>query len=239
MSHTFVLVHGAWHGGWSWRRVADRLRVAGHSVFSPTCTGLGERAHLLSPQIGLSTCIDDVTSVLECEELTDVVLVGHSFGGVVITGVADRMPQRLRHLVFLDAVILESGESVFDRLPTALAAQRRAAAVEVDGALCFRVPPPEAFGITDAADLDWLRRRLTPQPLKSYSEPLQLTRSPDNGIARTYLSCIEPVYAPIDDSRQRAAAYGWGWRDIHAGHDAMISAPDAVVAALLETVSAG
>ena len=111
---TFVLLHGAFHGGWCWARVAPILRAAGHTVFTPTQTGLGERAHLLHPGITLTTFVDDVVGVLETEELTDVVLVGHSFGGAAITGAAERVKHRLRHLVYLDSAIPQSGRSPLD-----------------------------------------------------------------------------------------------------------------------------
>ena len=100
---TFVLVHGAWHGGWCWKKVAPLLRSAGHEVYTPTLTGLGERDHLLTRDIGLDTHIQDIVNVLEYEELTQVVLVGHSYGGMVVTGVAERAHERLRQLVYLDA----------------------------------------------------------------------------------------------------------------------------------------
>src|SRR5262249_21093481 len=121
---TFVLVHGAFHGGWCWSRVAEPLRAAGHRVFTPTLTGLGERSSSINPSIELNTFTDDVAQVLEFEELTDVILVGHSFAGWPISGVADRMPDRLRHLVYLDAAIPKSGVSVFDEIPPALKEQR-------------------------------------------------------------------------------------------------------------------
>ena len=113
---TYVLVHGAWHGGWCWRRVAPLLAAAGHRVLVPTLTGLGERAHLLTPETGLSTFARDVMAVIEAEEAEDVVLVGHSFGGVVVSMVADRMAERIARLVYLDATVLRSGESPFSVL---------------------------------------------------------------------------------------------------------------------------
>ena len=131
---TFVLVHGAWHGGWCWRDVARSLRAAGHTVFTPTQTGLGERRHLLSDAVGLDVFALDVANVLEAEELTDVILVGHSFGGITITAVADRLPERLRHLVYLDAAVVHSGESDFAEYPADLVAARRNAAAASPGA---------------------------------------------------------------------------------------------------------
>src|ERR1700744_531381 len=116
-AQTFVLVHGAWHGGWCWSRVADRLRSAGQLGFTPTQTGLGERKHLLSKDITLDTFARDIANVIEAEELSNIVLVGHSFGGLAISGVADAMPDRIRHLVYLDSLMVEGGKRPFDRLP--------------------------------------------------------------------------------------------------------------------------
>lgn len=124
---TYILLHGAWHGGWCWRSVADTLRARGHRVFTPTQTGLGERKHLLTPDITLETFVQDLLNVLEMEELTQVILVGHSFGGLAISGAADRAPARIRNLVYLDSVILQDGQAVFGVLPTDVVAARRKA----------------------------------------------------------------------------------------------------------------
>lgn len=144
----FVLVHGAWHGGWCWSRVAARLRAAGHAVHTPTLTGLGERRHLLSPQVNLDTHIADVVNLLECEELQNVVLVGHSYGGIVISGAADRARDRLRQLVFLDALLLDSGKSLFSDFPDAVV-QQRLKTIRETGAGVGAAPalPPSAFGV--------------------------------------------------------------------------------------------
>src|SRR5262245_14863398 len=111
---TFVLVHGAWHGGWCWQRVSPLLRARGHEVFAPTLTGLGERSHLLTREIGLETHVADVVNAIRWEDLTDVVLCGHSYGGMVISGAADRMADRVRSLVYLDAFVPADGQSIFD-----------------------------------------------------------------------------------------------------------------------------
>ena len=138
-AQTFVLVHGAWHGGWCWSRVADRLRAAGHQVFTPTQTGLGERKHLLSKDITLDTFTKDIVNVIEAEELSNIVLVGHSFGGLAITGTADAMPERIRHLVYLDSLMVEGGKSPFDSLPPDVVAARRKAADETSGGLSLPI----------------------------------------------------------------------------------------------------
>src|SRR3954452_8117217 len=142
---TYVLVHGAWGGGWQWAPVAERLRAQGHRVFTPTQTGMGERKHLLSRDITIDTFVEDIVNVLEAEDLRDVVLVGHSFGGIPITGAADRVPERIRHLVYLDAAIMESGQSFFDTFAPQVVAARRRAAQEHGGGVAVPPAPFEAF----------------------------------------------------------------------------------------------
>ncbi len=156
----FVLVHGAWHGGWCWQRVARLLRAAGHDVYTPTLTGLGERAHLLSPAIGLDTHIKDILGVLFYEDLRDVVLVGHSYAGMVITGVAEQTAKRLRHLVYLDAFVPWEGQSLLDLMgETEALIVRERAARDGDG-WCVPPLPLEAFGVTKPADLAWAGARI-------------------------------------------------------------------------------
>jgi pimeloyl-ACP methyl ester carboxylesterase len=236
---TFVLVHGAWHGGWCWRDVARPLRAAGHTVFTPTQTGLGERRHLLSGAVGLEVFALDVAHLLEAEELTDVVLVGHSFGGLTITAVADRLPDRLRHLVYLDAGVVHSGSSVFSEYPADLVAARRAAAAASPGGLSMPPPPPAFFGIPDGPRAAWVARRMTPHPIATYEQPLAL-RNPviGNGRPCTYVACVAPLYAPLEVYRQRvqgfiAAGLPWSWRELATGHDAMVLAPEALAEVLL------
>jgi pimeloyl-ACP methyl ester carboxylesterase len=233
---TYVLVHGAWHGGWCWRRVEERLREAGHRVFAPTCSGLGERAHLLSRSIDLETFTRDVVGLIECEELADIVLVGHSFGGSPISGAADRVKQRIRHLVYLDSLILEGGQRVVDRMPPDLLSARLKAAEEATGGIGIPAPPPEAFAVSAPDDVAWLRRRLTPHPAGTYFSPLALGGPVGNGLPCTYVACVEPVYGPLESSREWVRRQpGWNWREIATGHDAMVTAPEAL-ARLLEEI---
>ncbi len=231
---TFVLVHGAWHGGWCWVRVADILRREGHRVFTPTCTGLGERAHLLSEHITLDTFVRDVAGVIAAEELTEVVLVGHSFGGLAISGVAEAMPERLRHLVYLDALIVQPGRAPFDGLRPEVVAARRAAAAP-SGSLSLPPPSAAAFGVLDPADAAWVTRRLTPHPLSTYESPLPIRGPVGNGLPRTYVDCTTPSYATLDGVKDWVRGQpGWGWREMATGHDAMVSAPDALARLLVE-----
>jgi pimeloyl-ACP methyl ester carboxylesterase len=226
-SASYVLVHGAWHGGWCWSRVAERLRAAGHRVFTPTCTGLGERAHLMRRDITLDTFTDDIANVIEAEELSDVILVGHSFGGLPISGVAERMRARIRHLVYLDALLVEPGQCVFDMLTPEVVAKRRAAAQESSGGLSLPPQPAQTFGVTHEADIAWLERRLTPHPLATYASPLNVSNPIGNDLPRTYIACTDPPYVFLDPVKAWVRRQeGWRVLTMATGHDAMITAPD-------------
>jgi pimeloyl-ACP methyl ester carboxylesterase len=233
MGETFVLVHGACHGGWCWSRVARRLRAAGHDVFTPTLTGFGERAHLLTHDVGPATLVQDVVAVLENEELSGVVLVGHSFGALVALGVADRVPARLRRIVLIDGVVVEPGQPAFAGLPADAVATRIAAAQVSSGGLSYPPPPAAVFGLRDAGDIAWVGRRLTPHPLRTYTEPFGLCSPLGNGLPVTYVCCTDPEYPAVASAHAIVRREGWEWRELATGHDAMISDPDATVAELL------
>jgi len=229
---TLVLLHGAWHGGWCWAGVAARLRAAGHLVTTPTQTGLGERRREMSRDITLETFGTDLLEHLFFEDLSDVVLVGHSFGGNAVSIAAERAPERLRRLVYLDALILEGGESGLSRVPGEVAAARRAAAEAHDGGVSIPPPPAEGFGIEDPALAAALAARLTPHPLGAYDSPLPIAGAPGGGLPAVYVRCTAPVYAPLVASAERARGYGWETIDLAAGHDAMWTAPEATAALL-------
>ncbi len=233
---TFVLVHGAWHGGWCWARVAERLRARGHKVYTPTLTGLGERHHLLGPDITLQTLVQDIANVLVWEDLSRVTLVGHSFGGVVITGVADFMPERLLQLVYLDAFILPSGVSTFDTLPDDVTDKLRAmAALQPQPSL--PAPKPKSLGLFEPEDVGFVESRLTPQPLATYDTALQLHHPVGNGLPCTYIHCTTPSFAAVEGSRLWAKENtGWDWKELQTGHDAMVSAPGLLAECLDELV---
>lgn len=237
---TFLLVHGAWHGGWCWQRVARALRMAGHEVYTPTLTGLGERVHLLTRDVGLDTHIQDVLGVLEYEDLHDVVLAGHSYGGMVIAGVADRAAARIARLVYLDAFVPDDGQALADFHPGKVIAMfHERARTEGDG---YKLPPTlpaEAFGITDPADLAWVRPRLNPHPLRTKLDPVHLTSPLAARLPRTYVYCNQPAVGPFDQFAARLRAdSAWQYRELAAGHDAMIAAPGLVCAVLLEAAGA-
>jgi pimeloyl-ACP methyl ester carboxylesterase len=230
----FVLVHGAWHGGWCWRRVANSLSAAGHVVFTPTLTGLGERAHLVRPGITIDDGATDVVNVIKAEELEDVILVGHSYGGGPVSLVADRIPEALKHLVYLDATILFDGQSLFSTLHPTVVAERLKLAEESSGGLTIPPPAPGVFGVTDPRDAEWLRRRLTPQPVDCYRTPIRLNHPPGNGVKKTYISCTHPLYKPTRPAHDWAKSHkDWRYIELPCGHDAMVICPDALVEILM------
>ncbi|HUZ02767.1 MAG TPA: alpha/beta hydrolase [Thermomicrobiaceae bacterium] len=242
---TFVLVHGAWHGGWCWRKVTPLLRAAGHEVYTPTLTGLGERAHLLSPDVNLSTHIDDVVSLLYYEDLSGVLLVGHSYGGMVITGVAERVPERLRRLVYLDALLPDDGQSMYDSEyddDPGMRDRWTAGAIETQGVLAFPGSPTivdsylAAFHITDPVDLAWVRPRFKPHPLATAGEALRVPEHRAAQIPSSYIRCAgsADLPTPIHMHARNAQARGFDYHEIASGHDAMVTAPRELAALLIE-----
>jgi pimeloyl-ACP methyl ester carboxylesterase len=240
----FVLVHGAWHGAWVWSRVLPLLRVSGHSAHAVTLTGVGERAHLLSREISLQTHISDVVHFIEAEELQDVILVGHSYAGMVVTGVADRLSHRLHHLVYLDASIPKPGEAWGDKHAQATRSARIAAAAAHP---LNALTPPDAsiFGLK-GGDADWVNRRQTPHPFAPYTEPLQFDMARLGAVPRTFIDCVNPPLATINTSRERArssATWSGHWLPksklvvMNTGHDPMVSSPRELADILLRCAS--
>jgi pimeloyl-ACP methyl ester carboxylesterase len=242
---TFVLVHPAWFGGWCWQKLVPLLRDAGCEVCTPTLTGLGDRIHLATPEVGLATHIEDVVQTVTYADLGDVILVGNSSGGMVITGVADRVPERIANVVYLDAFVPHSGQSVVDILPP----ERRATfdamvAAEGDGWLLPRFAPPPwdqivpgRFGVDDTADVEWILARLAPTPYKHFTDPLWLRRADDDSPPRTYIRCSR-FSNPAFDRFAHVAQAGAAWTSIEmdSGHVPYISAPDQLSKVLLALV---
>jgi pimeloyl-ACP methyl ester carboxylesterase len=221
---TFVLVHGAWHGGWCYARVAASLRARGHTVFTPTLTGQGERAHLISGAINLSTHIEDVLGVFRFERLRDVVLAGHSYGGMVITGVADRIPERIKALAYLDAFIPEDGQSLFDiNIPANT--QRFLDNAGRTGGLSVPAPPATYFGV-NAADAALVDELATPQPLGCFTEKLKLSGAQRSVRKHLYVhGTVLPRESPFRAFYERAQAAGWSAHALACGHDVMLDMP--------------
>jgi pimeloyl-ACP methyl ester carboxylesterase len=227
---TFVLVHGAWHGGWCWQRVAPALRRAGHEVYAPSLTGLGERRHLGGPQVNLDTHIEDVAGLIEMEGLAQVILLGHSYGGMVVTGVADRMAGRIAHLIYLDAFVPENGRCLLD-----YAVPERAARMREEGERTGAVSPPpmSLWGLSQPQDLAFVEPREVPHPYATMCQKIRLTGQVQ--VPRTFIYCSAPATGSFD---QFAAKYrndpAWSFHELKTGHDAMLLMPLALTQILLQ-----
>ena len=222
---TFVLVHGSCCGGWVWKHLAPLLRAAGNEVYTPTLTGLAERAHLLRCGVDLTTHITDVANLVFYEDLSDVVLIGNSYAGMVITGVAAKVAERLKMLVYLDAYVPDDDQSEAELLPAEIRAAREAEAAAHGGVL--QPPPPEIFGVSDPALADWVRARLTPHPWATYTEPVPAGTATSAAIPRVFVHCTgNPASTPrlFDASAQKARIAGWQVHELAAGHLAMLTA---------------
>ena len=230
---TFVLIHGAWHGGWCWRRVATALRSAGHEVHAPSLTGLGERKHLANRAINLETHIDDVVHLIEMEDLREVVLVGHSYGGMVVTGAADRLAARIARLVYLDAFVPEDGKCLLD-----YAVPERAARMSQEGERTgFVTPPPMSlWGLAAQVHLDFVGPREVRHPYATMSQPIKLRNVAEaRAIPKTYVYCSSPATGSFDQFAAKVRGDpAWRFHELKTGHDAMILMPDEVTRILLQ-----
>jgi pimeloyl-ACP methyl ester carboxylesterase len=228
---TFVLVHGAFQGGWVWHPVASLLRSEGHVVFTPTLTGSGEREHLLDPSIDLNTYIRDVTNLIYFEALNQVILVGHSYAGVVITGVANKLQTRISHLVYVDAMVPEDGKSVVD-----IAGPEFSQMLEkhVSGDL-VRPWPPEVFGVHCEEDKRWFSLRLSAFPLRAFNTVFR-EHTPNQSVRRSYIHCTVHRNLFIKRIAAECRLKGWDYKEIETGHSPMVSAPDQL-AELLHRIS--
>jgi pimeloyl-ACP methyl ester carboxylesterase len=228
---TFVVVHGAWSAGWAWTKMRPLLRERGHELHTPTHTGLGERSHLAHAGLDLEAHIADVMAVLQFEDLRDLILVGHSYGGMVATGVADREAARIARLVYLDAFVPRDGQSVLDLQPPEIRERMISAVIDGDG---WRMPPNPPPPDTPEEDLAWMAPRRMGQPAKTGQQPIRLSGAVDR-LPRTYIYCLRPrpgdVFRPF---AERAQAEGWQYLEIDASHNPHITAPDTLAAMLDE-----
>ena len=228
----YVLVHGAWGGSWCWKGTRRALQARGHEVFTPTLSGVGERSHLLSRQLDLHTHIADVVNLIRWEELSDVILCGHSYGGVVVTGAADQVADRIRALVYVDAFVPDNGQSLHDTLPYEQRdAQVKGALTSGDG---WRVPPisAEVFNV-NLRDRDWVNRQRTPQSLATFQQPLQLTGAIEAIKDITYILATGWEHSPFPQFYQKAKARGWKTLTIDCGHDVMVDKHEELLQILL------
>lgn len=230
-----MLVHGGGHGGWCYQFVAKILRSHGHEVYTPTMTGVGEREHLLSPAVDMNLQITDIVKAIEFEDLRDLILVGHSYGGMIITGVADQVGDRIANLVYLDAAYPENGQSLVDHAGEIMLAARQTARI-VNGIELILFPgddPLSYFGVTEPDQIEWMKPKLTPHPWKCFDQKLVLkNEAAVRKIPQSFISCS---YRMDDDSRekQKTLSEGRYW-EIDTGHDLMISEPQWTADALME-----
>lgn len=228
----FVLVHGAWHGAWCWRRVSDRLADAGHRVWVPTLSGLADRAHLLSPGITLQTHVDDVARLVQWENLESIVLVGHSYGGMVVTGATEALGSRVRSLVYLDAFVPDTGESVVSISGPSTEERLKNAAASSNG-LSLPAYPAKAFGVSDA-DAPWVESKMTPQPYKTFTESIGSVTARDRVPKKTYIRTANFPSAAFDGFVRRYTGQpGWKVVTLQEGHNLMITRPDEATSLLL------
>ncbi len=232
---TFLVAHGAWSAGWTWKKMRPLMGAAGHQLITPTYTGLGEREHLANPSIDLETHIQDVLGVIKYEQLDRFILIGHSYGGMVATGVADRVPERISRLVYLDAFVPIDGQALFDLVSPASAQRMRDSARDGDG---WRVSPNPVPPDTPPEDVKWIQPLRVPHPLRTFETPLKL-RAGDTRIPRTYIYCKRTN--PEDPFRrfaERARHERWSYREIDASHSPHITAPEALQALLESEIAA-
>jgi pimeloyl-ACP methyl ester carboxylesterase len=230
-SRNFVLVHGGWHGGWCWRRVADRLRQRGHVVFTPTLTGLGDRSHLLDNNVGLDTHVRDIVNLLQWEDLDDVVLVGHSYAGCVISAVAEHSAAAIGSIVFLDAFLPENGEALVD-----MASQLMRDAIDTvrNRGETRMAPVLSAYFKLNETDRAWVDAKCTPQPIRTFTDKVTLSGARERIARKVYIRATGYPSAPYDAALARTRADpSWNTLEIPCGHDAMIDMPERLVEILL------
>jgi pimeloyl-ACP methyl ester carboxylesterase len=229
---TFLVCHGAWSAGWAWRKMHPLMQAAGHRLFTPTYTGLGEREHLANPSIDLETHIRDVLNVIKYEDLRDIVLLGHSYGGMVATGVADRVRDRVTQLIYLDAFVPKDGQSLLD-LNEPARQRMQEAATSGDG---WRIPPNPTPPDTSAADVEWLTARRVHMPIKCFEMKLKL-QGGELTLPRSYIYAtrITPADTFGQFTARAKSESGWRYYEIDASHSANVTAPDALMA-LLEKI---
>jgi pimeloyl-ACP methyl ester carboxylesterase len=235
MGATFLVCHGAWSAGWAWKKMHPLMAAAGLRLVTPTYTGLGERAHLANPSIDLETHIEDILNVIKYEDLRDIVLVGHSYGGMVATGVADRARDRVAQLIYIDAFVPDVGESLLDLLPGSEPQRMRELAKAGDG---WRVPPNPTPPDTPPADLEWLTERRVDMPIKCFEMKLRLNGG-NLTLPRSYIYATRasPVDAFGPFAKRARSEAGWRYHEIDASHSPNVTAPEALMS-LLQKIAA-
>jgi pimeloyl-ACP methyl ester carboxylesterase len=219
---TFVLVHGSCHGGWCWKKLSPLLIRNGHNVYTPTLTGLGERSHLVNRSIGLDTHILDIIQVLEYEDLSEVILVGHSYGGLVIGGATEKVPDRIRRLIFLDAYIPQDNKSAFDVIPGLETIYNERRLKEQGKEWLVESYTPEEFGVTNPEDIKWMRTRLSPMTRHTHDQPIRIINARAKSLSKSFVCFSEFGHSQFNSQQSDTH---WDYHELMRGHDAMITAP--------------
>ncbi|MDX1372276.1 MAG: alpha/beta hydrolase [Nitrososphaeraceae archaeon] len=230
----FVLVHGSWHGGWCWKKMSPYLRKYGHEVYFPTLTGLGEKSHLISKNISLNTHIQDISQLIFYHDLTNVILVGHSYGGAVIRGVAEIIPKRIKRLVFLDACIPENNKTIFDILPGLEEIFKKRLLGEQSNGWLVAPYEPEIWGVKNS-DVKWMKERLTPMPWHTHDQPIQIKNPEARMISKSYISCTKYKESQFIAKKVKSSKE-WDYHELDTGHDAMVIIPKELASLLNDLV---
>ena len=229
---TFVLVHGAWHGGWCWRRVSDRLEAKGHKVFAPTMTGLGACSHLLNKEVGLKTHITDISNLIKWENLSNIVLVGHSYGGMIVSGVAEELHDKIASIVFLDAFVPANGDSL--AAGASQPVKDAIAAALGRGEFALKPVPAKVFRVNEK-DQAWVDAKCTPQPIKALTDKADYTGGRDKIAKKTFIRAKGYPSVPFDANLAKLKANSaWKTFEMTAGHDAMVDQPAELADLLLQ-----
>jgi pimeloyl-ACP methyl ester carboxylesterase len=235
-SYTIVLVHGSCHGGWCWDKLLPFLKRDDNQIYTPTLTGLGERSHLLFENINLSTHIKDIIQVFEYQNLRDVILIGHSYGGMVIGGVSEKIPDKIKSMIFLDAYIPQDGKSAFDLIP-GLEEIYKQRSLKKDKQWLVQSYTPEEFGVTNPDDVAWMKSRLCPMPFHTHDEPLIIPDIKSKELLKFYITFTdfgESMFKSIGS--HKATSKVWDYFELRQGHDAMITEPQKLSKILLEII---
>ncbi len=236
-SYTIVLVHGSCHGGWCWDKLLPYLKKDNNQIYTPTLTGLGERSHLLFENINLSTHIKDIVQVFEYQNLYNVTLIGHSYGGMVIGGVAEIMPDRIKSMIFLDAYIPQNGKSAFDLIPGLEKIYRQRSLKEKGKEWLVLSYTPEEFGVMDSDDIAWMKNRLCPMPFHTHDEPLFMQNVKSKVLPKFYITFSdfgESMFKSIES--KKTSSENWNYFELRRGHDTIITAPKELSKLLLEII---
>jgi len=235
MGATFLVCHGAWSAGWAWKKMHPLMAARGHRLVTPTCTGLGERAHLANPSIDLETHIQDILNVIKYEDLREIVLIGHSYGGMVATGVADRARDRISHLIYLDAFVPKDGQALADLVPPEMRQRMKDSVKAGDG---WRVAPNPPSGDTAPEDLEWIMKHRLPQSLKCFEQPVGLQG--ELTVPRSYIQCMRFAdHGPFNQFAKRAKSEaGWRTYEMDASHSPNVTNPELLMKTLAQVIAA-